>query len=254
MLDWKSREIFSRLSIPVDIPVIVRVDGWRFRKLAEELELERPYDERLLRSLIDASKELMERNLPVALAYVFSDEISLLFAPPLPWNGRVEKIVSIVSSFISARTSLALGYAASFDGRIVLIRDEDELVSYLSWRQDEAWRNALNSYALLALEKEGLSREKAAEELHGKKSEYLHELIFKKLGVNIAKVPAWQRRGVLVRKAVRIKDMEHGPVERREIVVDWELPLFSSPEGLEYIKRMLETVPVFRRDGSLQGR
>ncbi len=253
MIDWKSREIFSRLSIPVDMPVIVRVDGWRFRKLAEELKLDRPYDERLARTLVKASKDLMERNLPVVLAYIFSDEVSLLFAPPLPWNGRVEKIVSIVSSFISARTSLALGYTASFDGRVVFLRDEDELVSYLSWRQDEAWRNALNSYALFALEKEGFSREDAARKLHGKKSEYLHELIFRKLGINMAKVPSWQRRGILVKKAVRIKDTEYGPVERREIVVDWELPLFSSPEGLEYIRRTLETVPIFSGRNRFQG-
>ena len=249
MLDWKSREIFSRLCVPVDMPVIVRVDGWRFRKLAEELGLERPYDERLLTSLIDASKGLMERNLPIALAYLFSDEISFLLAPPLPWNGRVEKIVSIISSFISARTSLLLGHAASFDGRIVFLRDEDELVSYLSWRQDEAWRNALNSYALLALEKEGFSREEAAKKLHGRKSEYLHELIFRKLGINIANVPAWQRRGVLVRKAVKVKNTEYGPVERSEIVVDRELPLFSSPEGLDYLRGILRDMSIFRRDG-----
>lgn len=245
-MDWKRREIFSRLMVPPDIPIIVRVDGWRFKKVAGDLGLDKPYDIRLIKALIKASRDLMSLNLPIALSFIFSDEISFLISPPLPWNGRVEKISSVVSSFVSASVSLQLGKETSFDGRIVFVRNEGEVLDYLSWRQNEAWRNALNSYALAALLREGLSGEEAARRLHGKGAEFLHELIYKKLGINMAKIPSWQRRGVMVRKSLAMKETKYGPVERRIILVDWELPLFSSPEGREYLKESLEVERVFR--------
>ncbi len=249
MIDWKRREIFSNLMIPPDIPAVVRVDGWRFRRLAEEVGLERPFDRRMPESMVSAAKELMSLNLPVVMVYAFSDEASLLLAPPVPWNGRVEKLVSVLSSLFSAVVSLEIKHAASFDGRVILIREEGELVDYLSWRQDEAWRNALNSYALAALEREGMTRGEAARELRGKKSDYLHELVFEKLGINLAKVPTWQRRGVVVRKSVVIRKGEHGSAKRKEIVVDWEIPLFSSPEGRRYLREIFETSSVFSGKG-----
>lgn len=245
MLDWKRREIFSRLMVPAEIPIIVRVDGWRFRKVAEDLGLEKPYDIRFMEALVKASKDIMNLNLPIALSFIFSDEISFLVTPPLPWNGRVEKISSIISSFVSASVSLQFGREVSFDGRIVLAMNEGELLEYLAWRQNEAWRNALNSYALIALLREGLSGEEAARRLYGKGAEFLHELIFRKLGVNMAKIPSWQRRGVMVRKSLVVKETKYGPVERRVTLVDWELPLFSSPEGREYLKEALDAARVF---------
>ncbi len=239
MPGWKKRELFAELKIPSDLPVIVRVDGWRFRRVAEELCLERPYDRRLMEVLVDVPRGLMDINFPVAFAFMFSDEISFVISPPLPWNGRLEKLVTILASYTAGKLSERFRATIAFDGRVVLVKDTEDIIDYMIWRQDEAWRNALNSYALKALEKEGLGRREAAEKLRGKRAEELHEIIFQKLGVNITKIPAWQRRGVVVRRVIKVKGTEFGPVERRAIESDWELPLFSSPEGREYLRRSL---------------
>lgn len=108
-------------------------------------------------------------------------------------------------------------------------------------RQDEAWRNHINSYAFYKLIEEGYSRREAAEILKGKKYKDIHEFLFKK-GINLAKTPTWQRRGVLVYKLRKemSKKINDRVVKyyRNEIIVDWEIPLFSSEEG----KRLLEKI------------
>ncbi len=241
MPNWKDREIFSRLNVPEDSPVIIRVDGWNFRKITEKIGLKRPYDTRLAKSLAEASSELMRMGFPIAFAFTFSDEISFLLAPPLPWRGRIEKLITILASYTSGYLSKVFDEALAFDGRVVFVRNEDEIVDYMRWRQSEAWRNALNSYALKALENQGLSRKDAVEALKGKKSSELHDLIFKNLGVNVNDVPAWQRRGIMIRWIIKIKNSNFGPVQRRSVRVDWDLPLFSTPEGRDYL---LESISI----------
>ncbi len=241
MLNWKNREIFSHLNVPEDSPVIIRVDGWNFRKIAEKIGLKRPYDDRLAKSLAEASSGLMKVGFPIAFAFTFSDEISFLLAPPLPWRGRIEKLITILASYISGYLSKVFDEVLAFDGRIVFVRNEDEIVDYMRWRQSEAWRNALNSYALKALESQGLSRNDAVEVLKGKKVRELHELIFRNLGVNINSVPSWQRRGIMIRWIIKIKDSNFGPVQRRSVKIDWDIPLFSTSEGRDYL---LETISI----------
>lgn len=236
---WKSREVFSGLKVPVDGPVIVRIDGWRFHRVSEELRLSRPFDERVITALSQAPIKLMRMGFPLALSFLFSDEISFLIYPPIPWSGRVEKLISLIPSYSSAVVSNALSYPVCFDARIVVVRDIEDTLDYLSWRQSEAWRNALNSYALLALESAGLRREDAVKELKGKKAEQLHDTIFNRLGINMTRVPSWQRRGIVVKKGYEERDSPRGRVVRRVPLVDWEIPLFSTPEGRDYLMKAL---------------
>jgi tRNA(His) guanylyltransferase len=71
-------------------------------------------------------------------------------------------------------------------------------------------------------------------------SREVHELMFSH-GVNLAKTPAWQRRGILVYKSGK-------PVEgynpllakvvrtiRSTVVCEREPPVFSSPEGRSFL-------------------
>ncbi|MDW8035499.1 MAG: tRNA(His) guanylyltransferase Thg1 family protein [Candidatus Korarchaeum sp.] len=219
----------------------MRIDGWRFHKVSEELRLNRPFDERLIKVLSQVPVRLMKMGFPLALSFLFSDEISFLIYPPIPWDGRVEKLISVIPSYSSAIVSTLLNYPACFDARIVTIRNLEDILDYLSWRQSEAWRNALNSYALLALENSGLRREDAVKELKGKKAEQLHDIIFNRLGINVAKVPSWQRRGVIVRKGYEEKGSPYKRIVRKVPLIDWEVPLFSTAEGREYLMESLKT-------------
>ncbi len=235
------------MRIPEDYSVIIRVDGWNFRKVAEKLSLQRPYDVKLARSLASAPAELMRLGFPLVFAFTFSDEISFLLAPPLPWRGRIEKLTTILASYTAGCLSKIFNETLAFDGRAVLIGNEDEAIEYMIWRQSETWRNVLNSYALNALEREGLSRREAIGILKGKKASELHELIFQKLGLNINNAPTWQRRGIAVRWIVKVKSTDFGPVRRRSVEEDWNPPLFSTPEGKKYLLESIHKAQVLDR-------
>ncbi len=236
-IDWKEREIFSRLALPDDFPVILRLDGWRFHRIARELRLKKPFDLEFIQKIVQSAKRPME-VFPIELAFVFSDEISYLLLPPLPWNGRLEKIDSVISSLVSSSLSLLLDTETVFDSRVIIVHSADEVLDYLSWRQMEAWRNHVNAYAQIVAERDGI-------DITGMKSEELHDLVFRRLGVNLAKTPCWQRRGVLIYWKEYEKegfDPTSGRkvrVKRRRLEEDWEVPIFSSPRGRELLSGLM---------------
>jgi tRNA(His) guanylyltransferase len=239
----EEREIFGNLTIVP--PILVRLDGRSFHRLARRLSLERPFDERFSRAMAGVSARLLsESGLSPLLAYTFSDEISLYF-PSLPFRGRVEKIDSVLASFAASCLTIALsvGHPLSFDARVI-VASPGYAREYLTGRQQEAWRNHLNAYCQEALLQEGMRPPEVARRLSGMRSEELHELMFSR-GVNLAKTPAWQRRGILVYRRTEGRpgyDHRSGePVEaiRRVITVDRDLPVFSSPEGQTFIEEIL---------------
>jgi tRNA(His) 5'-end guanylyltransferase len=191
------------------------VDGRGFKKVLEESI--KPYDIDFARSMASAVERIFSDFGPTpALAFTFSDEISLVFLDA-PFSGRVEKIDSLVAGFISAALSLKLNRLVSMDCRTIPLCRE-EICSYLVERQNETWRNHVFSYGFYMLREEGLNEAQAMEKLRGLREREIHELVFQK-GINLAKTPAWERRGIMVyRKA-------------GHVAVDWDIPLFSTKEG-----------------------
>jgi tRNA(His) guanylyltransferase len=240
----QDREIYGAITIVP--PVFVRLDGRAFHRLAAELSLEKPFDRRFCEAMVDVSVRLVrESDLSPLFAYTFSDEISCYFDRSLPFGGRVEKIDSITASYAASALTLALGHPEplAFDARIIAVTP-GLVQEYLADRQQEAWRNHINAYCQQALIAEGMSPREAAVALKGKKSTELHEMMFSR-GVNLAKTPAWQRRGVLV---CREKEQKEGynpvtgrsvEVERTSVRVIEDLPLFSSPEGGALVRSLL---------------
>jgi len=235
----KERELFANLiTIP---PVFIRIDGRAFHSVAEDLGLEKPFDSGFSGAMERVCiRFLRESGLSPDLAYTFSDEISLYFSH-LPFGGRVEKIDSISASFGASALMLeiAIEEPLSFDARIIQVTPE-MAVDYLINRQSEAWRNHLNAYCQNALVREGSSRKEAAKKLRGLASRDLHEFMYSR-GVNLAKTPAWERRGVLVYKQLRnvegFNPIKGELVEslRTAVVSERNLPVFSSPEGRTFL-------------------
>lgn len=96
----------------------------------------------LARLMVKVSKDLFNEFAPVFI-YTFSDEISILL-DNIPFNGRIEKINSVVASFAASSFTYNLNKEIAkpiaFDSRIIPIIDDD-IYKYFKWRQDEAWRN-----------------------------------------------------------------------------------------------------------------
>lgn len=217
-----SWEIYSRLFARA--PLAVRADGRGFKKILEASK--KPYDIEFARSMVGAVQSIfLDSGLSPALGFTFSDEISLIFLE-LPLAGRVEKIDSLIAGFLSAALSLDLSRLVTMDCRTIPLC-RSEICEYLDERQDEAWRNHVFSYGFYMLREDGLSATQAMEKLRGLGESEIHELVFQK-GINLARTPAWERRGVMVYR------------QDGHVAADWQIPLFSSKEGKGLVARILD--------------
>lgn len=242
-LYMENREIFSNITtIP---PVFVRLDGRAFHRLTSVLSFEKPFDDRFNAAMTEVCRALVgESGLSPVFAYTFSDEISLFFSV-LPFSGRVEKIDSVAASYAASALTLALGVKEplSFDARIVQASPESA-IEYMVSRQDEAWRNHINAYCQQALISEGMNATAAAARLKGLPAKELHEMMHRR-GVNLAKTPAWQRRGVMVfrtemqKEGYNPKTKETVVATRNIVTTSRDLPLFTTPEGQDFLKKLL---------------
>jgi tRNA(His) 5'-end guanylyltransferase len=235
----KEREIYAGLRTLA--PFFVRVDGRNFRHALSLLKREQPYDLAFAESMGAASEALVRRSgLPVQLVFTFSDEANALFREA-PFDGRIEKLDSVVASFFSSAVTLNLpsGVPLAFDARIIPVSAMD-IPIYLESRQNETWRNHVHAYGYYYLRQNGQTGREAHATLLGMTSSEMHELMFSH-GVNLAKTPAWQRRGILVHKQSYEKEGldritgRPSTTRRSRVVQNWDLPIFKSPEGREML-------------------
>jgi len=227
-----SWEIYSGLKARA--PLIARADGRGFKKILEDRR--KPFDLDFARSMANATESFfVESGLSPILGFTFSDEISLLFLEP-PFGGRVEKIDSLISGFLSSALTQDLGRKVSMDCRTIPLCLA-EVADYLAQRQDETWRNHVFSYGFYMLLQEGLSSSEAMARLRGMKEPEIHEQVFQR-GVNLARTPSWERRGVMIYR------------KEGRAFQDWELPLLRSGEGKELLEGIAGIAGVRPRDRS----
>ncbi len=237
-------EIFSKLQIPPTTPFFARLDGRRFKAISEKIGAKKTFDKRFAKCLVKSARAVYRGGFNPVLIYVASDELNVLFLYTSPVRRRVEKINSVLAGIASSAFSLSLlknfekNSITSFDSRIIS-SSSDKIIEYLLWRQRDAWRNHNNAYAYWLFRKIGHKPSKAAKMLKGLKSRDLHEILFRH-GINLAKTPAWQRRGILIYREPYQKQVGNCVVTRRRIKENWELPLFSSEKGQTLIQKILE--------------
>lgn len=239
----KEREIYAGIrTLP---PVIIRLDGRAFHSVLSDLSLQKPFDYAFADAMVQVCSVFFSKSgLTPLLAFTFSDEISL-YLRDLPFEGRVEKMASVLASFASSALTIALHLSEpiAFDARIIPV--EPGLVpGYLAWRQKETWRNHMNGYSQSLLIRDGMSPEAAQRRLNGMSAGKLHEICFQH-GVNLATTPAWERRGIMVYKR-KVEKEGFNPLTgektwtvRNVVIEDRNLPLFSKPEGEDLIWQIL---------------
>ena len=228
----KEFEVYSSLRVPKNSKIIMRLDGRSFHSLARDLELVKPYDENFYRVISEVCRDLFEEFSPVFI-YTFSDEISLLF-DKMPFDGRIEKLNSVIASFTAS--SFVMHYNVqfkkppAFDSRIIPINGSD-VVKYFRWRQDECWRNCVNSHGISYL-KSKYSNTEANDIINGMNLSDINELLFKN-GINLNDIETYKKRGIgIYRKNKKIvgfnkKENKNQTSDRSYIYQDWELPIFS---------------------------
>ncbi len=228
----KEFEVYSSLKVPKNSKIIIRLDGRSFHKLARDLKLAKPYDNDFYEVMSKVCRDLFE-EFSAEFAYSFSDEISLLLNI-VPFEGRIEKINSVMASF--AASSFVMHYnmkfkkPPSFDSRIIPITDED-ILGYFKWRQDESWRNCVNSYGISYL-KSKYSNSEANDKIKGMNLSDIHEFLFEN-GINLNDVETYKKRGIAVyRKNKKVvgfnkKENKNQTSYRSYVYTDWQLPIFT---------------------------
>jgi tRNA(His) guanylyltransferase len=230
----KAYERAFDLSLPARMPLVVRVDGKAFHSYTRALR--RPWDERLASLMDDVAAMLCREMQGARLAYVQSDEISVLLVDyagidTQAWmRGRLQKIASVAAGLASAWFTAWSGrlwpdgerVPASFDARAFVLPRED-VHNYFVWRQQDATRNSVQALARsIYSHRDCTDRDGAA----------LQEMCFQ-AGHNWNDLPIPQRRGRCIVRRASVRSQPHPitnevvSVERHEWVVDNEIPVFS---------------------------
>jgi tRNA(His) 5'-end guanylyltransferase len=225
----RAREWFHSLTLLPGAWAVVRVDGRSFSRFTRD-RFDKPFDPRFSTLMVEAATVLLT-ELDARYAYTESDEISVVLDPSFDLFGReVEKLVSLSAGITTAAFTHAAGEPAVFDARVWMGTGLDDVIDYLTWRQDDAARCALNGWCYWTLRDEGLSARQASRQLERTSASAKNELLFAR-GVNFNEVPAWQRRGVGLWWETYEKQ-GHDPIRgvdvtatRRRVRVERDLPM-----------------------------
>ena len=214
------------------IYMVARIDGRCFSSLTKETHpFEAPYDVRFRDLMLQTMQHLCTCGFRVIFAYSQSDEINLLFHPDEnSFSRKLRKLNSILAGEASAKFSLSFGHLASFDCRISQLPNQEAVLQYFRWRQEDAARNALNAHCYWYYRKKGMSESEAHQEILGMGNAAKHELLFAKAGINFNDLPNWQKRGFAVyfesyeKKGVNPKTGETVVSYKDRIRTDWDIP------------------------------
>ena len=248
----KAYEDASRGVLTTRMPVIIRVDGKAFHTYTKGLV--RPVDDRLVSVMDQTAIALCKAIQGAQVAYVQSDEISILVhgyktLDSSSWfDNQIQKMVS-VSAGIASSTFTALSYhiwhhddpehselglidsrnirPAVFDSRVFLVPEAD-VNNYFLWRQKDATRNSVQTLARFLY---------SHKECNNKNNSQLQEMCFQK-GRNWNDEPISFRRGRCIVKESFI--LPETQAVRSRWTVDNNIPVFS--EDRDYINRYFKEI------------
>ena len=214
-----------KISLPMRIPVILRVDGKSFHTLTRNFE--KPFDFCFISVMNTVAKELCSNIQGAQFAFVQSDEISILLHNYKKLNSaawfanEIQKMVSVSASIASVCFSFCASSIfgrtmhAFFDSRVFVL-PEAEVCNYFLWRQRDWERNSIQMLARSLY---------SHKELKGKKNSELQELCFKR-GKNWNDLETFLKRG---RCCINKEGMGWG--------IDNNIPIFS--QSRYYIEKFL---------------
>lgn len=232
----------TRFYLPRRTYTIIRCDGRAFHTWTRGLN--RPFDTGLVEDMDNTAIYLCQNIQGAQLAFVQSDEISILindftsFKSDAWFDGNIQKMASISASMATSKfnqlrsiralsnsiyTSETFGNIklAEFDSRVFTIPQKIEVLNYLQWRQQDTVRNSISSVA------QSLYSHK---ELYGKNQSDMHEMCFQK-GVNWNDFDDKLKRGRLI-----IKEKENFQLEMKGEIKTYERSIWKSKAAPTFTK------------------
>lgn len=240
----KRYEYVTQNKLMARTPTIIRVDGKAFHTFVKAVGFNKPFDDNFMRIMWYVAARLCEEIQTATIAYIQSDEISILLNDwkrlnTQQWfDGKIQKITSVSASIATAefnrqffkRISLDLGdmdtkeiqeyinnmYLARFDSRVFNLPKE-EVTNYFVWRQQDAVRNSIQMLARAHF---------SHKQCYGLSCDQLQEKLFQEKSVNWDKLPTCKKRGTaVIRKGSRW-------------IIDYEIPTFT--KNRDFIGVLLE--------------
>jgi tRNA(His) guanylyltransferase len=222
----------TRYYLPARTYTIIRIDGKAFHNFTKTCA--KPFDYDLM-GAIDATAVGLVKQIPGSkLAYVQSDEISILITDfdtveTEAWfGGNIQKIASVSASIATSEFRKYCTTSANFDSRVFTIADPMEVENYLVWRQKDAVTNSIQMAARAVL---------SHKELDKKNNSEIQEMLFREKGINWSEYPAKAKRG-------RIVLYKNG---------EWQVeapPVFTKDK--DYLRNLVPLHPDFIYAGTLQ--
>lgn len=208
-----------RIKLPMRMPVIIRLDGRSFHTLTKGIN--KPYDDTFIQYMAFTGERLMKEVQNAVVAYIQSDEISLLLHNYKRLNteswfdNNVQKMASVSAGIASSYfTYLLCGELATFDARVFVL-PEAEVCNYFIWRQQDATRNSIQGYAQSMF---------SQKQLEGKNCGELQNMMLIEHDFNWDNVDTHKKRGYCI----------------YDNKTDFEPPIFT--ENREYIENHLITL------------
>lgn len=230
----KGYESVPRTRLVPRMPVLLRLDGKAFHTLTRNMD--KPVDEKFQQAMWETARHLCEEIQGCQVAYVQSDEITLLLVDyqTIKTQGwfeyEVQKMCSVAAGMASVQFSEWLNTAGIFDCRAWNLPRE-EVVNCFVWRQQDATRNAIQM----------LGQSKFSHrQLHGKSCPVIQEMLFQEHGINFNDCPIPQKRGACIVKETYTMQVvaSDEPVTRTRWVVDEAIPIFTQDRS--YIQRFVD--------------
>jgi tRNA(His) 5'-end guanylyltransferase len=245
----KGYENIERKYLTRRMPCLLRLDGKSFHSFTKGFQ--KPFDMVLMQTMWNTAKYLCENIMGCKLAYVQSDEISLLLTDydeieTQAWfDKNVQKMVSISASmatmvfnnvFRNIFNNIDLNNIADyvdnyykkigtamFDSRVFNIPKEEVCNAFI-WRQQDATRNAIQMVGQANF---------SHKQLQNKSCNQIQEMLFQEKSINFNDLPTYQKRGVCIIKETYMKD----ETERSRWKIDKDIPVFT--QDRDYIERYL---------------
>jgi len=235
MKDYEKR---SKHLLPRRAYTLIRLDGKAFHTYTRGFA--KPFDDDLIKGMNDTAKFLCENIQGAKVAYVQSDEITLLLTDfdkigtCAFFDGGIQKIASITSSMASVAFNDGMPHItekrAFFDSRCWSLSDPQEVENTFIWRQQDATRNSIQLVA------QSLYSHK---ELHNKNTSALQDMIFDK-GINWNDYDEGKKRGRVVVKHTYESVTPQGTVGRSKWVIE-NPPIFSKERS--FLRSLIPLIP-----------
>ena len=236
----------TRTFLPRRTYTIIRLDGKAFHTFTRGMN--KPDDKVLMHAMDETAKFLCKEIQGCKMAYVQSDEISLLLTDfdkittDAWFNGQVQKMVSVAASIATAKFNDIVKTQkwkikdqkevglAFFDARAFTIPDPVEVENYFIYRQKDATRNSISMHA------QSLYSHK---ELHGKSQADMYDMIHEK-GDNWNNLPEGFKRGRTIVKEKKYEVVSPEILDNIISKVDWAI---RTPDFLKERNELTDLVP-----------